>query len=652
MRYTIFLLIVISAILLADKNILAQDSKNVEQVGRIYNQWDWAHDVDVVGNLAYVATERSGLQIVDISDPENLRVVGFWDNCHGHARGVTVSGDYAFLSDYGSGLFVISVADPENPKEVAFHRTEGYFNRIFVVDQFGYSINRFTIQIISLVNPEKPIEVGNLTFPYKVSNFAVSGDYAYVTGSDSGVAILNIADPKNPKEIGHIDLTHFNGNVFVSGNYAYLAHNYPAELRIISVADPRKPIEVGCYTVGSISDVAISGNYAYITDARNGMKVVSIVDPENPEEVGFCTMIYDDVRVTISGNYAYTAAESGGLRIISIADPENPVEVGSYSTIGDIYYVSISNDNAYISYSLDGWRIVSISEPENPIEVAHIEGFSFGRRFEVSGCYEYIVKRKTGFQIFSISNPENPVEVGHCNTSYGGNVKVSGDYAYVAAGSSGLRVISIADHENPVEVGHCDLPGNIADIEVTGNYVYAVNGRNGGNIPGFQIISIADPENPVQVGYNSTGRTLAVAVKDDFAYVTTLYHGLRVLDISDPRKPEVIGDYKDIIRDPLEDGFDYDTRRARSITISDEYLYIANGLNGLRIFSIADPENLVEVGYYNTPGEAWGVAVLENGLVYVADYTNLGIYRLNDPNVNQSWWQRIFRFPLDKSSTR
>ncbi len=57
--------------------VQAQDHENVEQIGRIYNQWEAALDVVVVENLAYVVTGLSGLQIVYVSNPENPEIIGY-----------------------------------------------------------------------------------------------------------------------------------------------------------------------------------------------------------------------------------------------------------------------------------------------------------------------------------------------------------------------------------------------------------------------------------------------------------------------------------------------------------------------------------------------------------------------------------------------
>ena len=63
MYNTTLFLTIICIIFSVSPEVNAQDHENVEQVGRIYNFWDSAQDVVVVGELAYVATRRSGLQI-------------------------------------------------------------------------------------------------------------------------------------------------------------------------------------------------------------------------------------------------------------------------------------------------------------------------------------------------------------------------------------------------------------------------------------------------------------------------------------------------------------------------------------------------------------------------------------------------------------
>ena len=79
----VILIISICVALTAGADLYTQDHENVEQVGRIYNQWSSAEDVVVVGGLVYVAAGNFGLQIVNISDPENPEIIDYWDNING-----------------------------------------------------------------------------------------------------------------------------------------------------------------------------------------------------------------------------------------------------------------------------------------------------------------------------------------------------------------------------------------------------------------------------------------------------------------------------------------------------------------------------------------------------------------------------------------
>jgi len=80
--------------------------------------------------------------------------------------------------------------------------------------------------------------------------------------------------------------------------------------------------------------------------------------------------------------------------------------------------------------------------------------------------------------------------------------------------------------------------------------------------------------------------------------------GLRVVDVSNPASPTEIGFY--------------DTPGwARGVAVSGSTAYVAD-YDGLRVVDVADPATPVGRGIYVTPGNANGVAVAGN-TAYVAD---------------------------------
>ena len=80
--------------------------------------------------------------------------------------------------------------------------------------------------------------------------------------------------------------------------------------------------EVGaCDTPGSARDVYISGNYAYVADWDDGLRVIDVSAPNSPKEVGFCDTPGEANGIFVSGSHAYVADRNEGLRVIDISNP-------------------------------------------------------------------------------------------------------------------------------------------------------------------------------------------------------------------------------------------------------------------------------------------------------------------------------------------
>ena len=92
-----------------------------------------AHGVYVDDSYAYVADGDSGLQVIDVTNPESPVIVGSVGMQYsGRARGVHVSGSYAYvvndLGDFQNPVFsleVIDISNPESPVSVGYFGTQG-----------------------------------------------------------------------------------------------------------------------------------------------------------------------------------------------------------------------------------------------------------------------------------------------------------------------------------------------------------------------------------------------------------------------------------------------------------------------------------------------------------------------------------------------
>jgi hypothetical protein len=94
--------------------------------------------------------------------------------------------------------------------------------------------------------------------------------------------------------------------------------------------------------------------------------------------------------------------------------------------------------------------------------------------------------------------------------------------------------------------------------------------------------------------------------------------GLKVVDVSNPKQPKLIGEYDDIEDDTEENkgGF------ARRITISSDKktLYMADGLAGLKVIDISTPTNPSLIDKFDTVGFSHGIAISpDDSRVYISD---------------------------------
>ena len=77
------------------------------------------------------------------------------------------------------------------------------------------------------------------------------------------------------------------------------------------------------------------GTLAYVADGPSGLRVIDVADPALPVEIGF--LVTPDgfagaLGVSVVGTLAYVADNGSGLRVIDVADPALPVEIGFLDT--------------------------------------------------------------------------------------------------------------------------------------------------------------------------------------------------------------------------------------------------------------------------------------------------------------------------------
>lgn len=192
--------------------------------------------------------------------------------------------------------------------------------------------------------------------------------------------------------------------------------------------------------------------------------------------------------------------------------------------------------------------------------------------------------------------------------TYVHEIVLAGDHAYLTGSDPpGLLVADITDAAAPEVVSFLEMENyTINGLAVYQNYVYVANGDDG-----LQVVDVSNPAAPAIVGNWSGSLSFVSDViffdpyNGDYLCVIGS-GGLRVLDISVPTSPVEIGS--------LSMSIDFN---AGGMAIAGSTLYIANGMHGFSIVSLANRSSPVLQNTVPTSGVA-GDVVVYLGVAYVA----------------------------------
>lgn len=175
-----------------------------------------------------------------------------------------------------------------------------------------------------------------------------------------------------------------------------------------------------------------------------------------------------------------------------------------------------------------------------------------------------------------------------------------------------MSIADFSDPFNPVGWSYNNVE-TCCNVFVTEEYLFLV--ERDSDARGIRIIDNSDPRNLQQIGFYQHDDPSEIVASGDYGYIR-VRGGYQIIDISDPEQPLSLGAFQNL---------------SGKMTIAGDYLYIAAGEDGIVVIDVSDPETPEQYGYFNTPGVAERISV-ENNLIYVAEQTHVGIYRLEQPD--------------------
>ena len=253
---------------------------------------------------------------------------------------------------------------------------------------------------------------------------------------------------------------------------------------------------------------------------------------------------------------------------------------------------------------------IDVTDPYNPFEIDRINGSnSIWRDLKYWDRYVYIgTEADDGIKIVSVDNLDNPQLVNtitDIDNSHNIHIDADGYLYIVGADNNDIWIYSLMSPANPALVGTWNLQdgqsstsGYCHDIEVYNDKIYCASIYTGY----FHIIDVSDKSNPYTlVSHNTLGGEVSThdcAVTFDEQYLITgdetAGGHIKVWDISNYDNINLVSEYYTP---------EWETHTAHNLYIQENnsnMLIISYYADGTRFVDISNPEDPVEVGYYDT----------------------------------------------------
>ena len=250
-----------------------------------------------------------------------------------------------YVIDVWSGLQVINVVNPQKPKIIATFKTDHRAKNVFVEGQYVYFANEIAGVTI--------LDISNLSSIRPYAQFKTKGDayyvvarypYVYVAEEEKGINIYDLSDAANPQWVGGFDTPGWAWGLALDGDRLYVADKSSGMI-ILDVSDPTAPKKLGvCVKMKNAKTIQVEDSLAYVANGPDGLWIVNILNPEKPSLISKFNVEGYAYSAYKSGNTVFVSNESGQrLEMINIRDIKNPRKEADYQA-GENVYAAWKND--------------------------------------------------------------------------------------------------------------------------------------------------------------------------------------------------------------------------------------------------------------------------------------------------------------------
>jgi len=163
----------------------------------------------------------------------------------------------------------------------------GSMARFAISHNYLYAVTQQNLLALSLANPLSPKLTSNKAMGWGIETIYPFQDKLFI-GSNSGMFIYLLSDPAQPKQTAIFTHATVCDPVIADGNYAYVTlrsgavcPGFTNQMDVVNVEDIYNPKLVRSYPLTNPHGLDKRGNWLFVCDGKDGLKVLDATDPAN-----------------------------------------------------------------------------------------------------------------------------------------------------------------------------------------------------------------------------------------------------------------------------------------------------------------------------------------------------------------------------------
>lgn len=450
-------------------------------------------------------------------------------------------------------------------------------------------------------------------------DLCTSGRTLYVAASSGGLITVDLSDPEHPSIKNRFEIER--AAMCSPGDRMLFLADEKSHLHVFMLDNPLEP-EYRTSRVFDLPLISIASQKSIVAVAH--AKAIEILAADSSGKLTDISRVVPDEKIkqiSIIESVLFVLTENGKVMGWDIETPETPRELAR-----PLAKSIINMENRPKSLFLLGKRKTLIylaikrhrEDRNTKLEISRGAVWKFGKRwlsfqklfvnsgdpgyeperFDIAGKHVGIISPLGGIELYEMRGKGLKLISSFSTRGVALAVVVSDDLVALANGADGVRIGNLFADGSVEWISHLQTQ-EARDVRIFGKNLYIADGTHG-----IKIADLSDPNKPAIIGsHPSPYYQSALTIRADRAYCAGGMFGAEILDISNPPRPALVWRKR--------------FSEVRGIDADERYCYIADGYEGLRIFSLSTTRPVL-VSTLDTPG--WNCDIIVEGeLAYLAD---------------------------------